>query len=113
MVAMVPPAGPGAAGTSAIRPARLAPLYLADFDGKGRRDVCLDFGKRVVILDAQGRERASREPAGNAGKIVACADLDGDGRDELLFQGDDRLYALPGRPQGAVVPAEPRARSTR
>ncbi len=49
-----------------------------------------------MILDAQGRERASREPAGNAGKIVACTDLDGDGRDELLLQGDDRLYACRG-----------------
>jgi outer membrane protein assembly factor BamB/tRNA A-37 threonylcarbamoyl transferase component Bud32 len=70
-----------------------AMLYLVDFDGKGRREVCLDLGKQVVILDAHGQNRVSREPAG---KIVACTDLDGDGRDELLLQDVDRLYASRG-----------------
>ena len=49
-----------------------------------------------MILDGQGRERAGREPAGKRGTIAACADLDGDGRDELLVQGDDRLSACRG-----------------
>src|SRR5262249_43451690 len=73
----------------------MGPPHRADFDGKGR-DVCLDVGKRVVILDGQGRERAGREPATKRGTIAACADLDGDGRDELLVQGDDRLSACRG-----------------
>jgi tRNA A-37 threonylcarbamoyl transferase component Bud32 len=74
----------------------IGPSHLADFDGKGRHDVCLEVGERVVILDGQGRERAGREPATKRGTIAACADLDGDGRDELLVQGDDRLSACRG-----------------
>src|SRR5262249_47109143 len=73
----------------------MGPPHRADFDGKGR-DVCLDVGKRVVILDGQGRERAGREPATKRGTIAGCADLDGDGRDELLVQDDDRLSACRG-----------------
>jgi hypothetical protein len=75
---------------------RIGPPHLADFDGKGRRDVCLEVGKRVVILDGQGHERAGREPARKRGTIAACSDLDGDGRDELLVQDDDRLSACRG-----------------
>jgi hypothetical protein len=71
-------------------------LHLADFDGKGRRNVCLDVGKRIVILDEQGHERAGREPAETHGTIAACADLDGDSHDELLVQSGDRLSACRG-----------------
>jgi hypothetical protein len=74
----------------------IGPLHLADFDGKGRRNVCLDVGEWVVILDGQGHERAGREAAGKRGTIAACADLDGDGRGVLLVQGDDRLSACRG-----------------
>ena len=86
------------------------PISLADFDGTGRREVCLDFGNRVEFLDAEGRERAGRERAGKPLRIIACTDLDGDDRDDLLLQDSDRLYACAGRPCGAVVPAEPRNR---
>jgi tRNA A-37 threonylcarbamoyl transferase component Bud32 len=76
---------------------KTVPVYLADIDGTGRREVRFDFGtadgRRVMVLDAQGHERAGREPAGKRGAIAACADLDGDGRDELLVQDDARLFA--------------------
>ena len=75
---------------------KIAPFCLADFEGKGSQAVCVNHRQRVVILDAQGRERTGGKPGAKPAKIAACADLDGDGRDELLVQGDDRLYAYRG-----------------
>ncbi len=64
-------------------------LCLADFGGNGRREVCLNFGigggRRVVILDAQGRQRLARDLGPEPMGALTCADLDGDGRDELLL----------------------------
>jgi serine/threonine protein kinase len=76
-------------------------LYLADFDGKGRRQICLSFGvtgdsQRVAIVDARGQEHASRDRERKPRRIEACCDLDGDGRDELLLHESDRLYACWG-----------------
>ena len=86
----------------------IGPSHLADFDGKGRRDVCLDVGKRVVILDGQGRERGSR--------------TGGEARDDRGLRRPrrrrPRRAARPGRrsalrlPRGSLgtlVPAESRA----
>jgi hypothetical protein len=51
--------------------------------------------QRVVILDAQGRERLGRTlPA--TFHDLARTDLDGDGRVDLLFQHSDRLRATRG-----------------
>jgi predicted Ser/Thr protein kinase len=75
-------------------------LCLADFEGNGRREVCLGFdvasGRRVVILDAQGQERAARDLGPERVRVLACADLDGDGRDELLLQDVEGLHACRG-----------------
>jgi len=75
------------------------PLCLADFGGRGGREVCLNVGtangrRRILILDAHGRERSGRD----VGQWItlASADLDGDGRDELLFHDDGRLRASRG-----------------
>jgi hypothetical protein len=74
----------------------------------------------VVVLDADGREGTRRAPAG--GKPISLlepADLDGDGREELLLAYDGRLHAWGGDlkelwswpdPQEtceAIVPATP------
>ncbi len=76
-------------------------LRLVDFDGKGRRDVCLNVGlaaglRRVVVLDAQGRERGRRELGPTGSITLESADLDGDGREELLLQYDGKLRACRG-----------------
>jgi outer membrane protein assembly factor BamB len=73
-------------------------LRLVDFDGGGRREVCLNVPlasglRRVVALDARGRERAHRELAPSWWMTFESADVDGDGREELLFQYDGRLRA--------------------
>jgi len=78
-----------------------APLRLAGFDGGRRKDICVNFGiaegrRRVVILDAQGQTRGSRELAPASLPMLVSADLDGDGRDELLFHDGDRLRAAEG-----------------
>ncbi len=76
-------------------------LCLADFDGSGRRDVCVSFGvepgpRRVVILDARGQKRASRDLTADSLPALKSADIDGNGRDELLFHDGDRLCACRG-----------------
>ncbi len=71
-------------------------LALANFEGDGRRTVCLRFLDRdgrlfVLVLDKTGHERARRELSPEAGNL-GVADVDGDGRDELLIAYDDRLH---------------------
>ena len=73
-------------------------LCLADFDGSGRREVCVNFGispgrRRVVILDAKGHERIGRDLEPGSLPRLWVADLDGDGRDELLFHDGGSLRA--------------------
>ncbi|HEX3448815.1 MAG TPA: VCBS repeat-containing protein, partial [Isosphaeraceae bacterium] len=76
-------------------------LVLADFDGRGRREVCVSFGvapecRRVEILDSQGRSRGARDTESvNLAELINV-DLDGDGRDELLFRDAGRLCAVRG-----------------
>jgi len=74
---------------------------LADLEGKGRREVCLNVAisgrrRRIMILDARGRERPGRDLPPSWSSRLTSADLDGDGRDELLFVDADRLRATRG-----------------
>jgi tRNA A-37 threonylcarbamoyl transferase component Bud32/outer membrane protein assembly factor BamB len=73
-------------------------LCLADFNGSGRREACVSFfgishGRRLVILDAKGHERIGRDLESRPVPTLWNADLDGDGRDELLVHEGDRLRA--------------------
>ena len=83
-------------GTGGDEPDNVPRLLLGNFDGTGRRDVCIDFGvasqrRRVAILDAQGHERRGRELEAGSLPGLWVADLDGDGRDELLFHDGGSL----------------------
>jgi outer membrane protein assembly factor BamB len=71
---------------------------VAALDGDGTRKVCLSYtelsGKRrIVILDGNGKERAHRDVSGDQASMLKAADLNGDGRDELLVWYGDRLHA--------------------
>ncbi len=86
------------AGTAGDEPDDVPRLHLANFDGTGRRDVCISFGvaperRRVAILDAQGHERSGRDVEKGSRPGLWVADLDGDGRDELLFHDGGSLRA--------------------
>jgi outer membrane protein assembly factor BamB/predicted Ser/Thr protein kinase len=81
------------------QPAPSVPLVLADFEGRGVRTVCLNAGivnggRRLKILDAHGGERAGRDLTPSGSIALASADLDGDGREELLVHYDGKLRAL-------------------
>ena len=72
-------------------------LALADFAGDGRQTICLRLldhrGRdRVVVFDERGHECASRDLPKNSGNYVTAADVNGDGRDELLVHLDNRLH---------------------
>jgi outer membrane protein assembly factor BamB len=98
-------------------------LCLADFEGSGRREVCVIVGdapgpRRVVILDAKGHQRASRDLTPVTLPTLISADVDGDGRDELLLHDAGRLCACrgdltdvwswrTGDPIREVIPASP------
>jgi hypothetical protein len=76
-------------------------LVLADFEGRGRREVCVGFGvapecRRVEILDSKGRSRGGRDTESVKLPELVHVDLDGDGRDELLFRNAGRLCAVRG-----------------
>jgi hypothetical protein len=85
-----------------IRLNRPAPLaVMADLDGNGTSHVCVAFrepkGKwRVVVLDANGHEAARRDLPDENGRSLHAADLDGDGRDELLIGSATGLAAWGG-----------------
>ncbi len=85
-------------GTARDKADNIPRLHLGDFDGTGRRDVCISFGvaperRRVAILDARGHERTGRDLEKGSLPGLWVADLDGDGRDELLFHDGGSLRA--------------------
>ena len=85
----------------------ILPPLLVDFDGDGRRTICVGLtgGQwRLVCLDADARVQHERsfEPTLEYGCTPSGtwthADVNGDGSEELLFSGDGNLYAY--RPDG-------------
>ena len=81
--------------------AKNTPLLLADFEGNGRRQVCLDFGlagggRRLVTWTPRARRTRVADEMPSQGRSWPAADLDGDGRDELLLQAGDWLDACRG-----------------
>ncbi len=85
-------------GTAQDEPDDVPRLHLGNFDGTGRRDVCINLGvatgrRRVAILDVHGHERSGRDLEASSQPGLWVADLDGDGRDELLFHDGGLLRA--------------------
>ena len=73
-------------------------LALADFDGNKKPFVCVSFSvpggtRRIVVLGPNGEECARRywKWTAKAGGGVSAADMNGDGRDELVGWGGGRL----------------------
>ena len=88
----------GGPNTDPIPPAPRA-FCVARLESTGPPRVCLGFDKRgaaecILVLDAQGREAASRELSLDHMESLIAADLTGDGRDELLVSSGDRLHVL-------------------
>ena len=76
-------------------------IVLASFEGKGTKSVCVCLmvkagAARIVVLDEQGKERASRVVANDQIPILKAADVNGDGRDELFVWNGGQLHALDG-----------------
>ena len=74
------------------------PIRLAAFNKTGGRTVCVNIGmprneRRLVLLDATGRERGTRALGARWWITLEALDLDGDGCDELLFHYDGKLRA--------------------
>ena len=74
-------------------------IALSDLEGKGAREVCLNFRerggmRRILVLDRAGNERAHRDVPGDDNSSFNSTDINGDGRDELLVWYGDRLHAL-------------------
>ena len=73
-------------------------VVLADFEGNGRKDVCVSFlmrdeKRRIVVLDGNGRERVRRDVGSGGFRMLGGVDLDGDGRDELVVKEEQLLSA--------------------
>ena len=99
-------------GTARDEPDNVPRLHLGNFDGTGRRDVCISFGvapgrRRVAILDSQGHERSGRD--------LEASSLPGLWVDRPRRRWPRRvalsrwrlLARLPARPERAVVAADP------
>ncbi len=74
------------------------PFCLINLEGNGRRSVCLNAGtstgtRRLVILDAQGKERAARDLAFSSFPSVASIRAGRDGREVMLTWENGRLRA--------------------
>jgi hypothetical protein len=73
-----------------------ASFCVADLAGDGRRAICLavrDRKSEAILLDADGQVIDRRDIYATA---IAAADMDGDGREELLLTGYDTLRATRG-----------------
>ncbi len=71
-------------------------LCLANLDGDGSRSVCLNFNdpkgqSRILVFDKKGQERARRDLPPGVNSYLKAADVNGDGRDELLIQDFEYL----------------------
>ena len=77
-------------------------VVVANLEGNGRQFVCASFVEprgmqRILVLDPGGRERVHRDfRTHNDLGDLQSADVNGDGRDELLVWYDGRLHALGG-----------------
>ncbi len=76
-------------------------VCLADFDGAGKRTVCLGLSNpsgrhRVVIFDNGGHETAHRDVSGGQLWPMSAVDVNGDGRDELVLATDQSLQIVAG-----------------
>ena len=85
----------GDAASGGASPWSLSVLTAPDKDKTQR--LCISFNvntitRRIVILDENGHELARREVAATSHSAVRGADLDGDGRDEILLSYDARLH---------------------
>ena len=72
-------------------------MVLGDLDGKGKPTICVAYApeagkRRIVTFDSAGRVATHRDLSSHNSNILRAADLDGDGRDELLLFYDDRLH---------------------
>jgi tRNA A-37 threonylcarbamoyl transferase component Bud32/outer membrane protein assembly factor BamB len=73
-------------------------MVLADLDDIGNPKVCVAYApeagtRRIVTLNSAGGEVTHRDLSSHNSNILRAADLDGDGRDELLLFYNDRLHA--------------------
>ena len=76
-------------------------LRLADFDGTRKRRVCLGMTHagarhRITIYDAAGRDVAHRGQSRGQIFAMLAADVNNDGRDELVVSTEHRLEVLRG-----------------
>ncbi len=76
-------------------------IVAASFNGKGAQEVCISYnqidrGRQIVVFDANGKERARREVKGTDSSVLEAADVNGDGRDELLLFNEGRFWAWDG-----------------
>jgi PQQ-like domain len=76
-----------------------AVIALAYLEGNGAQDVCVNFKepggmRRILVLDAAGKERIHRDVTGDDKSILNQTDFNGDGHDELLVWYGDRVHAL-------------------
>jgi serine/threonine protein kinase/outer membrane protein assembly factor BamB len=74
------------------------PFCLIDLDGEGRRSVCLNGGtskgtRRLVILDARGKERAARDLAFGCDPGLASVSTGSSRRELILTREEGRIRA--------------------
>ncbi len=88
-------------GLSTVNDRAVPNMVATNFAGKGAQEICVSFAlpgrrRRIVVLDANGKERVRREVSGIDSNDLEAVDTNGDGRDELLLFDDSRLLALDG-----------------